>query len=270
MEKIKRSRLKFVRSLLREKKVRDASGVFVAEGNKIVLDILSGGYEVDSVFVSSKIIGAPFFSSIEESCSKMKAPLSRIPAAEFDKLSSLRNSQGVLAIVKKPDYPVFPEASAPTSLSVLCDGIQDPGNLGAIIRSSAAFGADSIILFGDTADQYNPKVVRASSGALLSLPLYKGTAEFVQSLKKEGYVVATADPDPGKNSKDLGDLTRIDRPLIVAFGSEGRGVSKDIKSVSDISFHIPVLEKVESLNVTAAASITLYVLGKKRFSGRGN
>ena len=259
MDKASKAQIRSVKDLLRDKKARDEGGIFVAEGLKIVADILAKGKKTDIVFLSSKVLGAPSSHRIEETCREKKINICRIPAAEFEQLSSLRNSQGVLAVVQKPSWPPMGVAK----FAALCDGIQDPGNLGAIIRTAAAFGADSVLLHGETADIYNPKVVRASSGTVLDIPIYAVEAETIIQLKAKGCSFLGASVS-GEGSQALGNISLPEAAFVAVFGSEGKGISKEMEKNIDAFFHIPIDKKVESLNVTAAAAIALYVMREKR------
>lgn len=259
MQKASKAQLKEIRELLRDKKVRDREGRFVAEGLKIVNDILAKGHQISSIYLSSGVIAAPGVKKLQEAAENKKVSVFRVPGSEFEKLSSVRSSQGVLAIVKKPEIKELKDGS----LLVLFDGVQDPGNMGAMIRTSVAFGANSILLTGDTADIYNPKVVRASSGMLIDVPVHKCGMEEVDRLRKEGYLlIASSVREEG--TKDISEIALWNKPLIIAFGSEGKGLSRDITERADEFFHIPIREDVDSLNVAAAATIALYVLTHKR------
>ena len=129
--------------------------------------------------------------------------------------------------------------------------------MGAIIRSAVAFGIDSILLSGETADIYNPKVIRASSGMVLDIPIYKCAPDYIDALKRKQYTLLVSSTKT-KNSKHLGQCY-TDANVILAFGSEGKGVSKQITRMADKLFHIPISPKAESLNVTIAAAISMYV-----------
>lgn len=258
MDKAKKPQIKKIKELLRNKKARDEEGVFVAEGAKIVTDIIAKGKVPEAVFFSSKVIGAPSSRRIEDLCLESGTKTFRIPAPEFEKVSSLRSSQGVLGVVKKPSYP----GSNIGDLVILCDGIQDPGNLGSIIRLSAAFGVHSLVMYKETADIFNPKVVRSSSGAVVDVPAYFLDIGGIRRLKAGGYSVIGAAAGRGRSLSSCADLVP-EGPVMIAFGSEGRGLSKEIEKEVDRFFHISIDEKVESLNVTAAAAIVLYAIHRQ-------
>lgn len=263
MQKAAKTQLKEIRELLRDKKTREAEGLFIAEGLKIVNDMLEKGHKVSSVYISSGVIASPGVRKMQEVAEKDKVSLYRVPGSEFEKLSSLRNSQGVLAIVKKPPQGKAQFTAEEGSLLVLCDGVQDPGNVGTIIRTAAAFGANAVLLTGDAADIYNPKVVRASSGMILDVPVCKCTLEEITHLKEEGFILLASSVRE-EGAKDISDLKIWNKAVIIAFGSEGKGLSREISELADEFFRIPIREDVDSLNVAAASTIALYVFTHKR------
>jgi TrmH family RNA methyltransferase len=189
---------------------------------------------------------------------EISSPVFVAAGADLEKVSSLQNSQGILAVVRKADPPGDLPAGEGDTLLILCDGIQDPGNLGTMIRIAVAFEADSVLLTGETADIYNPKVVRASIGTILDIPIYTCDAKELDRLKKEGYRLL-AGRSQEKESKDITETKNVPGPVILAFGSEGKGVSPGISSRADGFFYIPICDGVESLNVAAAAAISMYV-----------
>ncbi len=264
MKKISKGELKKLRTLLKEKKARDESGQFVAEGIKIVSDMAAKGHVIDFVLVSSGFVRREYNKKIMEDMEGRLVPVYTAPNCDFQKLSSLQNSQGILALVKKCEFPALEAVGEEEALFILCDGVQDPGNLGAIIRTSVAFGVDAVLLTGETVDVYNPKVVRASSGMVLDVPVYDGcSAGKLKSLKEKGYRLLVSSPLK-EASKDILKVKRPKAPLIIAFGSEGRGVSRQITDIADDFFHIPIAGGVDSLNVAAAAAITIYVFKEGR------
>ena len=257
MEKASKAKLKEVREILRDKDVRDSRGMFVAEGRKIVSDIIRKGHVIESVIVSSAFLENNENADLLQDMENRFIPVHSSANAEFERLSSLQNSQGILAIVKKPDQPAIMPDTGKDEFVILCDGIQDPGNLGAIIRTAVAFGADTFLLAGDAADIYNPKVVRASSGTVLDVRAYGCDKDEVDRLKESGYSLFAASVT-AKGTTDIKDIKELPGRSIIAFGSEGKGLSSEIDEKADMRFYIPIGEKVESLNVTAAAAIVLH------------
>jgi len=169
------------------------------------------------------------------------------------------------AAVKKPVFDILKmDLTGGSQTFVLCDGVQNPGNLGAILRTAAAFDVNAVLLYGESVDPFNPKVVRASSGAVVEIPVFSVDLDTIDLLKIKGFKLLISSPSSknGANSSMLGSLGA--QPSILAFGSEGRGISQDIKDIADGSFFISTSEKVESLNVTAAAAIALYAAREKK------
>ena len=256
IEKSSKKQLERVRRLLRDKSFRDAKGLFVVEGLKIVNDISLTACVFDFVLLSRTFAGKV---SNENLLLKLKKTEVRVYSAEddaFRKISSLRTPQGILAVVKKNENKLTVSCKKDV-LVLVCDGIQDPGNLGTIIRSAAAFGVDSVLLTGESADIYNPKVIRSSSGAIFDVPIHYCGADFLDAFRRNGYkiIVSTLGTE---NTTELSEIKKNAGSFVLVFGNEGRGVSPEIKSKADMFFHIPIKRRVESLNVTAAVAVTLY------------
>ncbi len=248
---------------MRDRKVRDASGLFVAEGLKIVTDMVRKGHAPDSMIISRDFAGKEENKDFFRDMQDRPFPVFEAGDADFEKVSSLQHSQGIMAVMKQSERSEGVPVGKEDALLVLCDGIQDPGNLGAMIRTSVAFGVDSMLFMGETADIYNPKVIRASSGMILDIPVYKCDIAELDRLKKKGYHLLVSSPRE-QGSKDIADVTGIPPPFIIAFGSEGKGVSGGVSDRADGSFHVPICEAAESLNVAAAAAISLYVFARMR------
>lgn len=257
MPKATKNQIKQVKELIREKKARDESGLFVAEGVKIIKDIIAKGHMLQSVIVSSGFIEKGDNKELLSKLADTAVPVFSVPTKDIEKLSDLKNSQGILAIIKKPYTPKITSPQDGGSLVVMCDGIQDPGNLGTMVRTMVAFGVSSMLIMGDAVDVYNPKVVRASSGMVMDVYAHTCDIKELDRLKGKGYRLLIGKID--ETSKNINDMKKIEGPVILAFGNEGRGVSKEVEARSDGFFYIPIDKTVESLNVTAAAAISLYV-----------
>jgi TrmH family RNA methyltransferase len=140
---------------------------------------------------------------------------------------------------------------------ILLDGIQDPGNVGTIIRSACAFGMDSIILTDDSADVYNPKSVRASMGAIFRLPIVRKTYDEIHEIRKAGVKFAGT-----SNSTRAIDVRQADfSNKVIILGNEGRGISYNLFALCDEVVKIPLSPGCESLNVAIAASIIMWEAG---------
>lgn len=184
-----------------------------------------------------------------------------LPDAVFASAVATESPQGVAALVKLKDFDLE-DALRPTPplLLVVC-GVQDPGNVGTMLRSAEAFGASGVLLAENTANPLNPKVVRASAGSLFRLPVLRvKSAETISQLRERGLrLVASSSHRGGR--LDQADLSG---PLAIFVGSEAAGLSKDIlKQMAEV-IAIPHSPDVESLNAAVAASILLYEASRKR------
>lgn len=220
-------------SKLNSKKYRDESGLFIVEGEHLVEEALKKCVPVD-IF------------SLDDSHTMVSEAVMR-------KLSNLNTPPNVLAVVKKPE-------EAPISGNILVlDGIQDPGNLGTIIRSAVAFGIDTIITSEDTVDYLNTKVLRASEGMVFNINIVeKDLNEVLPKLKSTHKLYTT-------NVVNGSDVSKIDivKPYVIVMGNEGNGVKKETSELCDEAIYIPMNDKCESLNVGIATSIILYEFSKK-------
>jgi len=260
-----KARLREIRELVRDRQAREKKRLFVAEGAKVVSDMVAKGCPAETIYVSRSFAGGDAWADLSAEAGKRGIPVFLAADRDIENVSGLRQSQGVLALIRMPSFAGSVPAPGETTFLVLCDGVQDPGNLGAIIRTAAAFGAGAVLLAGDSADAYNPKTVRGSSGTVLDLPVvYLGMTE-LRGMKERGYRFLVGCP-PGHGAPDIADAPADPGGYVLVFGSEGKGVSDDVRGIADGYFTIPI-SGVESLNVVAAAAISLYVFGRK--TGRG-
>lgn len=230
-EKIKRY------AKLNDKKYRNIEGMFIVEGKHLVEEARKKNLIVE-IFATTDYQDATIVSE-----------------AVMKKLSHLTTPPKVLAVVKMLENNKY------NGNLLILDGIQDPGNLGTIIRSAVAFGVDTIILSNDTVDVYNTKTIRSSEGMLFNINFMKtDILEFINKIKNE-YLILTTNVNGGKNIKDI----KINKPYAVIMGNEGNGVKDKVKELADEAIYIPMNKKCESLNVAIATSIIIYELFNKDF-----
>lgn len=218
---------------LQQKKYRDLEGLFIVEGAHLVEEAKKNNLLVDTFSLDG-------------------SEGTQVSEAVMRKLSSLSTIPNVLGIVKKS------ESKEIAGNILILDGIQDPGNLGTIIRSAVAFNIDTIIASLDTVDVYNQKTIRSSEGMIFNINY------IVSDLKKilaslSGYDIYTTNVVNGE------DVHRVDvtKKYAIIMGNEGAGVRKEIATLANKTLYIPISEKCESLNVAIATSIILYELSKK-------
>lgn len=236
IHRLTKSQIKWVRSL-QQKKFRDAEGVFVAEGEKCVND-LKGAF--DLVLLISR---------------------ENATQTEIEQMSSLRTPQGVIGVFKKREDMGNGLLDMGDGLWVALDGVQDPGNLGTIIRTCDWFGVHHIVCSRDTADCYNPKVVQATMGALarVSVHYIDNLGDMLQQMQKADYPIYGTLLD-GKDMYEPTAIPTKDKGIIV-MGNEGNGISPEVRELVTHPLFIPSyptnIPTSESLNVSIATAIVL-------------
>ena len=178
---------------------------------------------------------------------------------QFSKLSDLDAPQGILAVVRQPTWDEGAVLRQPTLLGIFGEQLQDPANVGAIVRTAAALNASALWLTPESADVYHPKVVRATSGVLLALPIF--ASKDVSELIRQGCQVFAAEvTGDGTVSIDL--IHQVPRKLVVAVGNESRGLSAQICRQATTRFTIPLSRAAESLNVAATVAIATFYFSR--------
>ncbi len=253
------SKIKYLRSL-NSKKFRNNDRVFIAEGIKFVNESLTEKVDIKFVLISHNILEKTETNKLIETLKKRGIDFFICEDAIFSSLSETINSQGILAVILKLEQKKQ-DILTDYKFIVLCDRIQDPGNLGTIIRTSDAFGPAAVILNKGCVDVYNPKVVRASAGSMFRVPFIIGdeTQEILKYLRESGYrIISTV-----VNSDYSFDNIDNSEKICVVIGNEGHGVSQEIRDSSDINITIKMDGRAESLNASIAAGICIYEIRKK-------
>ena len=229
------------------KKYRSREGVFVAEGPKVVVDLLRR-YEAKAVYATDEWTADTRGISVE-----------RITHDELGRISFLQHPQQVLALF---NIPKPTEHSVTGALSIALDGVQDPGNLGTIIRIADWFGIDTIFCSENTADVYNPKVVQATMGSIARVNIIYISLEKLLSSLPDGFPVYGTLLD----GEDIYRQELTDHGIIV-MGNEGNGISPAIRKLINHRLLIPSFRKgdtAESLNVAVATAITCSEFRRRR------
>lgn len=226
---------------LKQKKYRDLEQRFLIEGEHLVEEAEKSG-------VLEKIIlleNSEYHSNLEKIY---------VSKSVMKKLSSLDTPPNIIGVCKMLSRKELGKKV------LLLDDIQDPGNLGTIIRSSVAFNVDSIVMSLNTVDLYNPKVIRSTQGMIFKINLIKDDlGQVIKKLKSKNIPIYTTNVNGGENIKNINSTDSYG----LIMGNEGNGVKDEISTLADRKIYIPMNSKVESLNVSVAASILLYELGDK-------
>lgn len=244
-----------IRQLIRDKKTRSSEGAFVLEGSKSCLDLLHRHPQsIRSLIVSPRFLQAEAETD-RSARERLSARQFMCPDAGFEKLTDVEMPQGILAVVRQPQWDEMQVLGRTSALGIYGDRLQDPANVGTIIRTAAALNLSGVWLSADSADHFSPKVVRAAAGHMLSLPVFR--TRDVRIFPSCGYeiysaVLASADIVPLRSIQTIPDR------LMIAVGNEGAGLAPDIIKASRVRFSIPLAKGVESLNVAATAAISAF------------
>ncbi len=226
---------------LNNKKARDEAGLFIVEGDHLISEARKNGV-IKEVITTDKSILADTYVTLDI----------------MKKISNQKSFANIIAVCKKLE-----EKKVGKRVLVL-DGIQDPGNLGTIIRSAVAFNFTDIVLSKTCVDLYNDKVIRSSEGMIFGINVIRTDIEEFLKTNKEKYQILTTDVNKGKDIRNM----VLDDKLIVIIGNEGNGVSDNLKKLADDTVKIEMNTNCESLNAGVSASILMYeitnILGDKK------
>ncbi|RRQ47823.1 RNA methyltransferase [Maribacter algicola] len=231
-----KSELKLIKNL-QQKKYRNEKGLFVMEGKKAVEELLESGFEVFKLYSMDQKLRGSWASQVQA-----------ISMKELKQVSSLKNPNGVLGVFYKKSIPSLDM----DGWTLVLDDVQDPGNLGTIIRLCDWFGIENIICSKETVDCYNPKVLQATMGSIVRVNIfYMDLAEFLKSAEVPVFGTFME----GENIHK----TKLPEKGILIMGNEGNGISEPIRSLCNHEISIPQFGKktTESLNVATATAIFL-------------
>lgn len=243
--------------LSKSKKARDTSGVFPIEGIKLFDEALLSGLEIKSVFFTEK--AASLYSDRLEALTD--AELYLVTDEVYEKLSDESAPQGILAIVKKPSSEAFTEESLKEGSFVLLEDIQNPLNIGAILRCCYSMGFEKVVFSGSCADIYSPKCARSAMGSLFKIKAYfsDDLAETARALAEKGNRVFCT--SLGRRSVKLGSF-EFEATDSFVIGNEGHGASDTLMNACSHCLFIPMNEGAESLNAATAAAIVMWEMKK--------
>jgi TrmH family RNA methyltransferase len=245
---ISKSQISFIKSL-HQKKIRKEHGLFIVEGLKSIQEFINSEYVVDSVYCTENLM-----PKLDNLSRKIK-PVG-ITESELSRISALSTPQAILAIVQIPQQTDLNIKKLDGSFILALDGVQDPGNLGTIIRTADWFGLNTILCSKDTAEVYNPKVVQASMGSLSRVNIiYTDLGDVFSQINIPVYGALL----DGKSIYE----TDFGQEGIILLGNEGNGISEYLIEKINYPITIPRYGKAESLNVAISASIFCSELRRK-------
>ena len=226
---------------LKEKKYRDAYGKFVIEGIKLIGEAIQENADIECIVICE--------DCMKENCIDKKLMYEIAKKNCVD----VSNPQGILAVVKRAD--ASEKINYDEDAIIVLDGIQDPGNLGTILRTVDSANLKQIVISKETADVFNSKVVRSTMGAIFRVNVVRSD-DLVHDLiemKNNGFKVVVTSLDTNDSVYDVNYMKKV-----IVIGNEANGVSKEVQEIADNKVKIPMLGKTESLNASVAAGILIY------------
>ncbi len=255
--------IKEIRSL-RERKHREATGRFLAEGIRIVAEAVQAGAAVEQLVVAPDLLTSQFGRDLVTGHRGAGHSVLEVSADVFRSISAKDNPQGLAAVVRQRWLKleeILPE-QAPWWVGLA--GVQDPGNLGTVLRTGDAVGCAGLILLGATTDPYDPEAVRASMGALFSQRLVRASvAELATWKAAHGYFCAGTSDAAAAAYRAV----RYPERLLVLMGSEQHGLSQEELALCDVVVRIPMVGRSDSLNLAVATGVILYEVFHQRMAG---
>ena len=236
---------------LRQAKGRAEAGLFLAEGRKLCQEAF------DFAQVETLLVDRERVDEYAALIARAKDVLV-VPARILETVCETKTPQGVLASVR---IPAPPELSRLNGLLLVLDGVQDPGNVGTMLRTAEAAGFSGALLSPACADAFAPKTVRATMGSVYRVPVWRGAlAEALCALKERGFTVVSSELG---GDDFFAALTELSAPLALVIGSEGNGVTAPVRELATRRLMLPMGGKVESMNAAVAAAILMYSIGHR-------
>jgi RNA methyltransferase, TrmH family len=244
---------------LRESRRRRDEGLFLAEGVRLIEELLDAGVEVQLALVSPALAETDRGAALSGRLAG-RVGVRELSDAELSGLAATRSPQGVLAVARIPSVELAAMEPGGAATALILDGVQDPGNIGTLARAAVAFGCDLLACLPGTVDPWNPKAVRASAGALFRVPVIEvAPADLWEWLERHGFAVLGADAA----GEPVAALPRSQRTALVV-GNEGAGLGDEVRARCQRLVAVPMRAGTESLNVAVATGILLYELTRER------
>ena len=248
------------RALARSRAGDDAR--LLLDGAHLVADAIAAGLLLDTVAVTARALSVPEVAGLLERLSRTSSELVEVSEPMMSAMSPVSSPSGVVAIARRPETSLSRALAASPALVVAALDVQEPGNVGAVVRAAEAGGATGAVFCGASADPFGWKALRGSMGSALRLPLAGGAAmEQVLAQARERGIRVLATVPRGGSAPDAIDLRQATMLLL---GAEGAGLPEQAIRDADARVSIPMREPVESLNVAVAAALLVYAAARQR------
>lgn len=248
--------IKMVKSL-NQKKYREFEEKYFIEGIKIISEAVKQKIKLEDIIICPEVLnkvrsGAEFGESLERTGYR----INYVPEKIFNEICSTETPQGILAVISQKEYDLDSLALKTNGFYIVLDGISDPGNLGTIIRTADAAGADGVFLSDGCTDVFSPKTLRATMGSVFRVNVFENInlEDMLHKMKQNGIKILAASIDAKKLyfEEDFGIGTAV------VIGSEAHGIRPVVQDLADSMIRIPMSEQIDSLNASVAAGILIY------------
>ena len=253
-------KVKDLLALQEKSRLRRERGLFVVEGRREIGHCLDAGFEPDTVFVCPEIFGGEDLSGLLQG---KECRIVHVSRDVYGKIAYREGTEGVVAEVKYKERTLDDIKLRENPLVVVLESVEKPGNLGAVLRSADAAGADAVIICDPLTDLFNPNLIRASIGAVFSRQVAAaGSEETISWLKSKGIRILTAQ----LQDSDLYYDADMKSPVAIVMGTESTGLTDCWREAADAHIRIPMLGELDSLNVSVSAAVLLFEAVRQRRS----
>ena len=251
---------------IRERRHAHGQNLFVIEGSRIIGTAIGANVDIREVFFTDRFASQREGRAILSGAEKKGTFFFAVADHVLNKITDTETPQGIAAVVSYEISSLDRLHVQKNPLFAVADGIQEPGNLGTIIRTADASGIDAVILLEGTCDVFIPKVIRATAGSIFHVPIARAKADtFLKWLHDAKIKLAATSADAEESVFDA----ELVGPVAFVFGNEARGVSETIRKSADIFFKVPIYGNAESLNVATSAAVCLYEAVRQRRAKQG-
>jgi TrmH family RNA methyltransferase len=241
---------------LKRRKARERNALFVAEGVRTVEELLRSPLLVRGAMATAAVGESARGSALMHALAERGIQVAEVSEADFLSAADTEHPQGILAVAAVPAHSLDQLTLPPDARLLVLDAIQDPGNVGTLVRTAAAMGASAVVALPGTADLWNAKAVRAAAGAHFRVPALHATADALLAFLAAKHIPLWGTAADGTPI----DAVKVPRAVALAVGNEGAGLGERVREAAAQMVALPMSGGVESLNVAVAAGIALYAL----------
>lgn len=249
--------IKYIK-LLHKRKHREKNNEFIIEGLRIIEHALENNTEISAIYYSDEMVNSSRGQELFQKIYHNNVNLYKVDRKIFQEISTTDNTQGILGIVKMKYYNLNDIINKEKYTLIILDRLQDPGNVGTIIRTADSAGINGIIALKGTVDIYNSKTIRSTMGSIFTIPIIYAdeVSDIIQSLMSKGTDVIATSLDAEKYHFDV----KYGNKNAIIIGNEANGISDELMKYSKIKVKIPIIGNAESLNASIASGIIIYEL----------